>query len=95
MAQTWGEPPGGCRRLSKKTVVADNFDGFRNKPTTPGKQQSAARTRLNKHCERLAWGAYLRVLRLQEDEPGPKSDIIRHAVFKVWEQAFLAGEVAP
>ncbi len=90
MAQIWREPPVGFRQLSEKTVVAGSFDDLRNKPTKPGKQQSAARVGLNEHYERLAWVAYLRAVHLQWDEPGPVSDIIRRAVFKVWKRTFLA-----
>ncbi len=56
---------------------------------------ATATARLREHAERLAWGAYLRALRLQEDEPGPVTFIIRNATFKVWERTFLADEVAP
>ena len=48
-----------------------------------------ALAQLQRQTERLAWGTYLRALRLQEDEPGATSDLIRHITFKFWERAFL------
>ncbi len=58
-------------------------------------RSTAAQDRLRAQSERLAWRAYVRTLALQGSDPGPETNIIRRAVFKVWEQAFLAGEVAP
>ena len=51
--------------------------------------ETTAPARLQAQSERLAWLAYMRAVHLQWAEPGPTSDIIRHAVFKVWEQTFL------
>ncbi len=42
--------------------------------------------------ERLAWSAYCRVIALQWAEPSAETAVIRRAVFKVWEHAFLADE---
>ena len=70
----------------------------RRRPQAPARRPcrpEAAQARLHTQTEHLVWGAYLRALRLQRAEPGPETAIIRGAVFKVWEQAFLAGDVAP
>ena len=53
------------------------------------RRPEAARARLRAQSERLAWSAYLRAVRLQWDEPGPETLIIRRAVLTVWEQTFL------
>ena len=58
-------------------------------PRQTGRPEAAAQARLHAQTERLAWGAYLRALRLQEDEPGPVTLIIRNAIFQVWKQTFL------
>ena len=90
MTQTWREPPGGCRQLSKKTVVTGSFDSFRDSPSSPRTQPSAAQARLQEHAERLAWLAYVRAVRLQWDEPSPETLIIRNSVYTAWARALFA-----
>lgn len=55
----------------------------------------AAQSRLDEQSERLLWTTYCRAIALQWAEPGPTTNIIRRAVFKVWEQAFLVDEAVP
>ncbi len=64
----------------------------RSRPQAPrqSRRPAAARARLHAQTERLAWSAYLRAMRLQEDEPGPETLIIRNAAYSIWQQAFYA-----
>ena len=72
----------GCNRAA--AAKSDREDTEPHPITTAASRHQAQR-------ERLAWNAYRRALRLQEDEPGLEAAIIRNATFAVWERAFLAG----
>ncbi len=52
----------------------------------------APQAKLQEHAEQLAWAAYCHAIALQWAEPSAETAVIRRAVFKVWEHAFLADE---
>ena len=94
----WGGAAEG-EGLDEAAWLGSSIDTLlRRRPQAPPRQPrrpEAAQARLHTQTERLAWRAYLRAVRLQEDEPGPVTLIIRNATFKVWERIFLADEAAP
>ena len=64
----------------------------RQAPARQPRRPETGQARLQEHVEHLAWAAYCRALRLQEDEPSPETLIIRNATYDVWKRALLADE---
>ena len=59
-------------------------------PARQYRRPEAPQAKLQEQAEQLAWSAYCRAIALQRAEPSAETTIIRHAVFGVWKDAFLA-----
>ena len=89
---TWGGAADDGEGLDETTAwTGSSLDSPpRRRPQAPRRRPAAPQARLGAQTERLAWRAYLRALRLQQDEPGLTTTVIRSSVYTAWARAFLA-----